>query len=426
MLVVIGGIVGSGIFMTPSTVAARAGTTPLIILAWLAGGVVALIGGLVFAELAFRRPSAGGLYGYLRDAFHPAVAFSYGWTALFASQSGGIAAAAITFATVLTPSNGDRRVVLLLGVAAIVVLSVLNAFGVREGANAQNALTLLKGGAIAALIIAGLVVGPAAASHAAAPVAAGGRFGLAGILAAALIPVLYAYDGWQTAPFIDRELRDPARAIAQGMIWGIAGVALLYLLVVVAELRVLGPAALAATTTPASDVMRRALGPSGERFIAVGIAISTLGFVSNSILTSARLYYAMAADGLFFASIAKLHPKTRVPVMAIALQAVVAIAILLAGRYDQILTYVLSVDFVYLGLAGVALFILRRRTRTAREGFRIPGHPWSTLFFIAASAFIVAGACVQSPMETGIGMAFVAASFPAYALWSLRKQVHPT
>ncbi len=417
-LVVMGGIVGSGIFMTPSVVAERARTVPLILAAWCVGGVLALIGGCIFAEIASRRPSSGGLYGYLRDAFHPSIAFSYGWTALLASQSGGIAAAAITFASYLAPSLNVHRSELALAIAAIVLLSVLNCLGVREGASAQNVLMLLKGGAIVGLVVAGVLVAAPSAHDSVAAVAPSGSLRLVGAMAAALIPVLYAYDGWQTAPFIDRELRDPGRAMARGMLWGVGGVAVLYLLVAATGVHALGASGLAATSTPASAIMGRLLGPAGERFIALGIAISTLGFVSNSILTSARLYYAMAEDGLFFKQIARLHPKTRVPIVAIALQGVVAIGILLAGRYDQILNYVTSIDFVYLALAGAALFVFRRRSAMrAERGFRVPAHPWSTAFFIAVSALVVIAACIEFPVDSGVGMALLAISFPVYFLW---------
>ncbi|MBV8727989.1 MAG: amino acid permease, partial [Candidatus Eremiobacteraeota bacterium] len=285
-LIVAGGIVGAGIFRNPSVVAQRVHTTPLILGVWIFGGVVAIIGGFIFAELAWRRPASGGLYGYMRDAFHPSVAFMYGWTALWVSQSGGMAAAAMTFAAYVVPLFGNSVAPWIPAAAVLIILSAINCFGVREGSTTQDLLMLLKIGIIAALIAGGLVAAPIAHHIARAPaLPALAPMALLSLIGAALIPVLYAYDGWQTAPFMDAELKDTRRTLPVGLIAGVAIVIVLYLAVTVVSVRVLGAGGLSATDTPASDVMRAAFGPIGERVIAIGVALSTLGFISNQILT---------------------------------------------------------------------------------------------------------------------------------------------
>ncbi len=419
-----GGVVGSGIFMTPSVVAGRVHTTPLIIGAWLYGGLIALLGAFIFAELASRRPSSGGLYGYLRDAYHPVVAFMYGWTALLVSQSGGIAAAAITFGAYTAPAASGLGSPVGWGISAIALLSAVNCLGVRKGGSAQNALMLLKGIVIVALIVAGSIVMPAARHAGAAAPLTLPPATLLLAFGAAMIPVLFAYDGFQTAAFIDGELKDAKRTMPLGLVFGISAVVVLYVAVTIVGLRVLGPQGLAATTTSASDIMTRALGSTGGRIIAIGVALSTLGFMSNSILTSPRIYYAMAADGLFFKQVAWLHPRSRVPIVAIVLQAAVAIVITLSGRYDQILNYVTSIDFLFMGLAGGALFIFTRRTRAvAHAGIRVPGHPWTTGFFVAASASVVVSTFVEYPFDTLIGFGLLLLGAPVYLIWTRYARV---
>lgn len=420
-LIVMGGIVGSGIFMTPSVVAAAARTTPLILAAWCCGGVIALAGGFVFAELAWRRCDVRGMYGYIRDAFHPMLAFMSGWTGLLVTQTGGMAASAVTFAVYFTPLTGLHIPPAYIAVAAIVVLNAINALGVREGGTTQNILTLLKAGAIVGIIIAGFT-GPHDVAHA-APIPPVG-FGIAAALGTALISVLFSYDGWQTAAYLDGELKNPRKSLPSALVFGVLGVVALYVLITIAALRMLGPAGLAASATPASDMVRLVAGPLGARLVAAAIAISTLGFLSNSVLTSPRIYYAMADDGLFFKQFAWLHPKTRVPVYGLLLQCVVTVIITFTGRYDQILSYVVSMDFFFLAVCGIALLIFRSRDRgMPTEGITVPGDPWVTLGFIAVSFAIVAQAFYSSPRETAIGFAILLSGAPVYLLWARRTPV---
>jgi APA family basic amino acid/polyamine antiporter len=412
-MIVMGGIIGSGIFINPYVVARQVHTPLLILGAWAAGGAIALLGAFVYAELAALRPEVGGQYAYLRDAWHPAVAFLYGWGLLLVIQSGGMAAVAVTFSRYTIELTGAPIADWLLATLTLFALTLINCLGVRSGTNTQTALMLLKLVAIVMLIIAGAFIANPSGTH---PVAAASTLGG---FAAAMTPVMFAYGGWQTASFMSGELKRPARDLAIGLLAGVAGVITVYLLVNVVCLRVLGADGLAATTTPASAVMRIALGNRGAMLIAAGIAISTLGFLSQSMLTAPRVYYAMAEDRLFFRAVAKVHPTTRVPVVAIAVQGIVAVIIALSGTYEQILSYVVSVDFIFFGLTGLALFVFRKRLG-ASASFRTPGHPISTAIFTIACWLVVAGTIIRSPVNSAIGFGILFAGLPAYWFWHSR------
>jgi APA family basic amino acid/polyamine antiporter len=414
-MIVMGGIVGSGIFINPSVVARQVGTPGLILAAWAIGGAIALAGAFVYAELAALRPAVGGQYAYLREAFSPAVAFLYGWALLLVIQSGGMAAVAVTFAHYARELTAVPLGVGALATVVLAALTLVNCLGVRAGASLQSALMVIKIVAIVGLIVTGVLFAPATVAVPAPPRAAPPG-GLVAAMGAALVPVLFAYGGWQTSSFVAAELKRPERDLPRGLLMGVVGVVVLYLSVSAVCVRVLGPEGLAATSTPASEVMRRAFGEKGARAIAVGIAISTLGFLSQSMLTAPRVYYAMARDGLFFRTVARVHPGTRVPIAAIALQGLLAVVIALSGRYEQILNYVVSVDFIGFGLTGLALFVFRRRGERAAS-FRTPGHPVTTGFFVAASFLVVVNTVWRYPENTLVGLAILAAGVPAYFLW---------
>jgi len=413
-MIVMGGIIGSGIFINPYVVARHVHTPLLILGAWAAGGAIALLGAFVYAELAALRPEVGGQYAYLRDAWHPAVAFLYGWALLLVVQSGGMAAVAVTFARYATELTGSPMPDWLLATLTLLALTLINCLGVRSGTNTQTLLMLLKLAAIAMLVIAGFAFArPLTAGFSGMPASLPGGF------AAAMTPVMFAYGGWQTASFMSGELKNPRRDLAVGLLAGVAGVIAVYLLVNIVCLRVLGANGLSLTTTPASTVMRMVMGERGAMLIAAGIAISTLGFLSQGMLTAPRVYYAMAEDGLFFRAIGKVHPKTRVPVVAIALQGIVAVIIALSGTYEQILSYVVSVDFIFFGLTGLALFVFRHRAtgQPGDRGFRAPGHPITTAIFTLACWLVVAGTVIRSPLNSAIGFGILFAGLPAYWFW---------
>ncbi|HSU16992.1 APC family permease [Longimicrobium sp.] len=419
-MIVMGGIVGSGIFVNPHVVAERVHTPLLIVGAWVAGGLIALAGAFVYAELAARRPQVGGQYAYLRDAYHPAVAFVYGWALLLVIQTGGMAAVAVTFARYFRETTHvplGEPAVAALGIALLVAV---NCLGVRAGSTVQSALMVLKIVAIGALVAAGLFFAGRPAADAVAATAGGDGDSLASF-GAAMTPVMFAYGGWQTASFVAGEMRNPRRDLARGLMIGVLGVIALYVAVNVACVLALGAAGLAGTPTPASAVMRNAFGPAGAALIAVGIAISTLGFLSQGMLTAPRVYFAMAADGLFFRRIAWVDPRTRAPAAAIVLQGVLSLLIALTGTYEQILNYVVSVDWIFFGLTAGTIFVFRRRAAGDGDaGARIPGHPVTTALFIAAAALIVASTVWKYPANSAVGIAIMLAGIPVYLLWRRR------
>jgi APA family basic amino acid/polyamine antiporter len=416
-LLVMGGIVGSGIFMNPHVVAKDAPSVPAILAAWLLGGAVALSGGFIWAELAARRPGVGGTYAYLRDGVHPAAGFLLGWSNLLVVQTGGMAAVAVTFARYAHDLAHPGWRESATAVAALILLTAVNLLGVRSGGGVQSAFMALKILAIAFLVACGLFLAPRAS---AAEAAAVGEPGLRAFFAA-MIAVLFAYGGWATASFASGEIADAPRTLPRAMLIGTAGVVGLYLAVNAAAVRALGVGGLAASDAPASEVMRRALGGPGAEAIAAAIAISTFGFLAQGMLTCPRVYYAMAKDGLFFEAVGRLHPRTGVPHVAIVLQGVLACATALSGTYEEILSWVVTVDFAFLALTAWTLFAFRRREPGPRPLVAVPGDPWTTTFFIAASLAVVGSTFVEHPAKSLLGWALVATGLPAYLFWTRRR-----
>ncbi len=419
-MIVMGGIVGSGIFINPYVVAQHVHTPFLILGVWLMGGVIAMLGAFIWAELATRLPGAGGQYMYLREAYHPMVAFVYGWVLLLVTQTGGMAAVAVTFAHYYREISGFGGSDGAIAAVALLGLTIINCFGARAGSNVQSALMLTKTVAIAAMVVLGIAIG-GGKLHPLPLLDQPLSLGLLGAIAAAMTPVAFAYGGWQTASFVAAEMRDPRRDLSRGLIMGVSGVVLLYLSVNFACVKVLGADGLAATRTPASAVMRAALGERGAWWIAVGIAVSTLGFLSQGILTAPRVYYAMARDGLFFQSVGRVSQRTGAPVVAIVLQGVLATAIALIGRYEQILNFEIGVDFISFAFTAAAIFVLRRQG--GGEGiYKTPGHPYTTGIFVLSCVAIVASTVWHNPRDTFIGQLILLSGIPVYLYWGHRKR----
>jgi basic amino acid/polyamine antiporter, APA family len=441
-MIVMGGIVGSGIFINAYVVAREVHTPLLILGAWAIGGLIALLGAFIYAELAALRPAVGGQYAYLREAFHPSVAFIYGWTLLLVTQTGGMAAVAVTFANYFTSLTHAPVSSWVIAVIALALLTTINCLGVRTGSSVQSTLMVLKIFAIVLLIVCGLGYisgwgGQGARLPQGLDSAGGGAINHpfdVTAMGAALIPILFAYGGWQTSSFIAGEMREPQKDLPRGLLIGVMGVIFLYLVVNYVYVYVLGVDDLAKTETPASEVMRLALGEKGKAIIAIGITISTLGFLSQGMLTAPRVYFAMAEDRLFFKSVAWVHPRTRVPVVAIALQGVLAIIIALSGTYAQILNYVVSVDSIFFGLTAACIFVFRRKAaiatkaasagKAASEGedsivptFRVPGHPVATVLFIVVEWLVAANTFYKYPENSLIGWGIMLAGIPVYFLW---------
>ncbi|PYS26111.1 MAG: amino acid transporter [Acidobacteria bacterium] len=389
-MIVMGGIIGAGIFTNPYVVAQQVHTPFLIIGAWAVGGLIALAGAFIYAELSSQVSTSGGQYVYLRDAMHPLVAFGYGWSLLFVIQTGGMAAVALIFANHIYELVGVRTTDLraaLLASIALAALTIVNCptqvLGVQAINSSPTTWQLLT------------------------------AFG------AALIPAQFAYGGWQTACFVAGEVREPRKNLPRGLLLGVLGVIVVYLSVNYVCVHALGAEGLSQTKTPASAVMRMALGEKGGRLLAAGIAISTIGFLSQSMLTAPRVYFAMAEDGLFFKQLVWLN-RARVPAFAIALQGGLAIMIaLVASRFEQILNYVVSVDVVFFALTAVCVFVFRKRNRDG-DSFRVPGHPFTTLFFIAACCVITFSLVYKYPLNSGISFGIMFAGLPAYFIWARR------
>ena len=424
-MMVVGGIIGSGIFLNPAIVAARVRSAGLTLAVWVLGGIIAVIGALVYAELGARRPVAGGGYVYLREAFGRLPAFLYAWTLLLVIATGAIAAVAVTFAIYaasLLHLRPSAQVPLAVG--AIVLLSAVNYVGVKPGAMTQNVLTLLKLLALAALIGAGLLL-PASTDAAAAtlsPLTAGSELLAVG---SALVPVLFAVGGWQQTNFIAEELIEPERNLPRALLGGVAIVVIVYLLANLAYLRTLGVSGLAESTAPAADAMARLLGSGGATLIAAGIAASTFGFLNLVILVSPRVYRAMAADGLFFPALARLHPKYRTPTAAIVFQCMWAIVLTLTGRYGDLLDYVVFGDWIFFGATAATVFYFRSRERHGLEPanlrFRMPGYPGAPILFILAALYVVIGSVASNPANALKGSALIALGMPVFLFWDGRR-----
>ena len=414
-MAVVGGIIGGGIFRTPATVAERLRSPGLVLLAWVIGGVVALIGAFCWGELGQRRPRAGGGYVYLRETFGPLPAFLYGWTLVLVIATGAIAAVAVTFADYTLALLGFPHTYSVpLAVAAIVFLAGINYVGVRPAAITQNIFTILKLVALAMLIGAGIFLGAPSPPSAPSP-----PLHLAA-LGPALVPVLFTYGGWQQTNFIAEEIVEPEGNLPRALVLGVAIVVAVYLLTNIAYLRVLGVEGLAASTAPAADTMRAVLGPAGGKIIAAGIALSTFGFLNLVILVTPRVLQAMAADRVFFARLAVLHPSYQTPTAAIVALALCAVALTLTGTFGQLVDYVTFGDWIFFGLTAAALFVYRKRDQSPATGFRVPAYPVTVIIFVLAAAYVVFSAIISNPRNAAIGAGLIALGIPAFLYWRSR------
>jgi len=444
-MLVMGGIVGSGIFINPYVVAGLVHTPALILGAWLAGGAIALAGAFIYAELADRMPKVGGQYAYIREAYHPLLGFLYGWSCLLVIHAGGSAAVAVTFAKYFHVFSRSAIPEKLIAVAVVLVFTVVNCLGVRAGGGVQSVFMLLRIAAIAMIVAYGVrlvfwpigwPVGrpigwpPANAAHTAwfplldRPLS----FDLLTVFGATMIPVLFAYGGFQTSNYVAGEIREPRKNLPKALLLGVMGVIVLYVSANFIYVQALSPAGLAATATPASAVMSRALGSLGGSLIAVAIAISTLGFLSQAMLSYPRVAFAMAEDGVLPGIFARLGSRSRAPVAAIALLGGLISATVLLGTYEQILSYVVVMDWLFFGLSASCLFVFRareaRRGGAAAQdlGYRVPGHPWTTGVFVAVAWLVVLNTIYKYPRNAGVALCILFAGVPVYFLFRGRAR----
>ena len=421
VVVVAGGIIGVGIFANPSNVARVVGDPVLILLVWALGGAIALIGAFVWAELASRFPHVGGQYVYLQRAYPPVVGFLYGIALLFIINGGSLAAVAILFASYVDRSfvplgaTGIR----VCAALALVGLTAVNALGVRAGKWTNNLLMAAKVVGMIALVALAFGRGAPPASHfdpAPASVFASASVHL---LFTALVPILFAYGGWQSCANVAAEIRDPARNLAKANVLGVIVVVVLYLSMNLAYLWVLTPAQMAASPALAADMARAVAGAAGAQFVALLIVVSSLGFLAVVILTGPRLIYAMASDGLFFRGAARLHPRYQTPVFALWFQAAVSLALLTTNTYDQLLSYVVFADWLFFGLTAAGLLLVRwRQSGPPAPGIAaVPGHPWTTGLFVLVAVGVVVNSFVAYPMQSLIGSAILAVAAVVFFVW---------
>ena len=435
-LITVGSVVGTGIFLVGSDLARALPHAGLILAVWLAGGLLTVAGALTYAELGTMFPRAGGIYHFLREAYGPLTGFLYGWACFLVIMSGGIAAIAVGTARYLAyfvPFAAPDNVLASVPVAAwtwtlsgaqvvaalvIVALTVINHFGVRGGTTTQNLLTVIKIAAIGGFVVFGLTVPARAESTVLSnPFSAGGgALGLGG-LGVAMIAVLWTYDGWYGLTFAAGEMRRPARDLPLGLIGGTLLVTLLYMLLNWIYLRALPLAAMADEPRLAEAAAGALFGPAGGRAMAVLVTLSSLGCVAATILYSSRIYQPMADDGVFFRSLAKIHPRHRVPVRSLWAQTLWAVVLTLSGTYDQIYTYVVFVAVLFHVAACGAVFVLRRRRPDLPRPYRVWGYPWVPMAFLAASMLLVASTLVERPVESLAGLGILILGLPAYASW---------
>ena len=404
-VVVAGGIIGVGIFANPSNVARVLDDPVLILAAWALGGGVALLGGVVWAELASRFPEVGGQYVYLQRAFHPVVGFLYGIALLFIINGGSLAAVSMIFASYV-----DRSLVSLgpTGIRAaaastLVALTAINAAGVRAGTWTNNILMTAKLAGMLALVAL-------AFRHGASPAT---TFELAQhppgtpwvqLMLTAFVPILFAYGGWQSCASLAGEIKSPAKNLPRANVLGVILVVVFYLALNVAYLWVLTPREVAASPALAADMARVAAGETGARFVGLLITVSSLGFLSVVVLTGPRLYYAMAADGVFIKAAARLSPRFGTPVVALWLQAAISLALMATNTYEELLSYVVFADWLFFGLTACALLIVRHRDpEPDREIARAPGHPATTLLFVLVAAGVVVNTFIVYPAQSLTG-----------------------
>ncbi len=425
-MVVIGGIIGSGIFINPYIVAQRLDSTLLVLAAWTAGGAIALAGAFAYAELGAVFPRAGGQYVYLRDGWHPLAGFLYGWALLALIESGAIAAVAITFATYALRLVGRPDIAPApLAVGSVILLSAINYLGVKPGSRVLNVFVVLKVAALAVLIGAGLF----APAHdgwwtVARESATASGTGTLVAFGAALVPILFAYGGWQNANYVAEEIENPRRNLPLSLIAGTIAVVVIYVAVNAVYIRALGLEGLATTTTPASKAAEMMFGSMGDRFVTGAIAISTFGFLDLGILAPTRVYYAMAADGVFFPALAKLHPKYGTPWLAIVIQSTWTCVLALTGRYEQLLNYVVFADWIFFGLTVATVLIFRRTfplERREPDAYRTPGYPVLQIAFVAVAAAVVCSVVWADPRSALLGALLLAAGIPVY-YWFVRRR----
>lgn len=431
--IILSNVIGSGIFLTPAVVAALTGSGWAMLGVWAVGGAIAFAGAMAYAELAVLRPHAGGEYVYLREAFGPVAAFLTGWTSFVAGFSGAIAASAVGFASYLgrfVPSAGDTHVIVsaalgpvavtvtpqsLVAISAIALLSLVHVRGLGPGRLLQNVLAAAKVTGLIALVAIGFSAGAGSWRHfGPGPPPPAGGFLLA------LVPVMFSYAGWNAAAYVAEEIRDPRRFLPRALALGTGAVVSLYLALNLLYIYSLPVGDLARLQGSVLDVIAdRLFGPAASYLVAAFTAVSIAASISAMTIAGPRVYFAMARDGVFFRRAAVVHPRFRTPAAAIGAQALWSAVLVLTGSFSQLVTYTGFAVVLFAGIAGVALFVLRRQHPEARE-VRAWGYPLMPALFVLASALIVTNAIWRSPGPSGAGLLIIAAGLPFYVIFTRR------
>ena len=417
-MLVIGTVIGSGVFLVSSDIARAVHGAGALLAVWIGGGVLTLLGAMSLAELGAAIPHAGGLYTYIARAWGSTAGFLCGWMLFTVATSGSIATLAAALPIYagglvpLSPAAGKA-----LGIGAIAVFTAINLFGVRHGSIAQNLLTALKVGGLLAMVAAIFLL-PAPPRPAAGVVS--GAVGIAAV-GTALVAVLWAYEGWHDASFIAGEMRAPQRDFPRGLVGGTAVVIALYLAANLAYLHVLTPPEIASSERVALAAIRRVAGETGGRLLTAAILCSILGAMNALVLAGPRAYYQMARDGILFERFGRVHPRWRTPAEAILLQGIwSSVLVLFIGGFSQLFTYVIFGGWIFYALAVSGVIVLRRREPGLPRPFRVPGYPAVPLVFVASALFLVVNTLVTTPRESLLGLAFIAAGLPLY-LFSRRR-----
>jgi basic amino acid/polyamine antiporter, APA family len=421
-LLVIGNVIGSGIFLVPSSVLKQSGESVMIATSvWLVGGILSLLGALSYGELGAMDRGSGGLYAYIRDGFGALPAFLYGWTLFFVIGTGTIATLAVAAANYMGQfgelTSMQKKVI---STALILIMMVINVRGTRESASVQNVATVIKVAAILVMsailfalgdggAVSTTVAGGAGAAPAATPTLAG--------VGLSIIAVLWAYEGWQYVTFAAGESTEPQRSLPRAIAVGTTALVAIYLLANFAYLAALGPARVAASDRVAGEAVAAVLGPAAGGVIALAIIISMYSAAHATVITAPRVYYSMAQDGLFFPRLAEVHPKYGTPALAIVTSCLWAILLALTGTFEQLLTYVVFVGWIFYALGAAAVIALRIKRPNAERPFRVPGYPLTPLLFVLAAAAIVINTIIEQPGQSAIGLGMVFLGLPAYWWW---------
>jgi len=418
-LLVLGNVIGSGIFIVPATVLAQVdgdvGTAQLV---WLIGGVLSLLGALTYGELGAMKPEAGGLYVFMRDAFGRFPAFLFGWTLFFAIGAGSVATLGAAFTAYasrfipLGPVTGK-----LLAVGMVAVVTVINIRGTRESVNVTNWTTLFKFGALIAIGGALLIAGPGVTEQGGSYLPQDLSVGRLPAIGLGLIGVLWAYEGWQWVTFTAGETIDPGRTFPRGIAIGTILIVAVYSLANIGYVAALGPEQAAASPGIAAAAVEAVFGSTAGRFVAAAILVSIFSAANATVLTASRVTFAMARDRVFFKKLAEIHPRFGTPALSIAAFGLWGMVLAASGTFEQLLTYVVFTGWIFYGLGAAAVFVFRRTEPDAERPFRVPGYPVAPFLFVLAAAAIVGNTLFTQPLEAGIGLAVVLTGAPAYLIW---------